>query len=764
MPVIVKGEGNLSSLIWLIGDAPGVTEEKNGVPFCGGSGYILNSILTDAGIDRKECYIDNVIRTRPYKNSFGSLYFDKLRKSPKPELIEAQKNLRTLVNLHKPNIVVALGEEALRALTDKIGIMSWRSSILECGDVKIIPTLHPSVVMKIYKHRPEMLFDLVRAKKESKSPNKSIPYSDNFICNPSFDCIMYNLEELRKREKITFDIETQMNQINCIGFGWSKQDAICVPIFYGKSNWWTKTQETMVILEIKRLLENPNIGFIAQNSQFDMTYLADLWGISVKNLYMDTMIAHHCVYPELPKSLAFMTSIYTNRNFYKDMGTTPDMLWKYNCLDCVATYECADEIEKELRDFNTYDFYMNHSHKLIMPLHDIMRMGIRIDIDKKQKVRDNLAGDKIRLQKKLNEAVGHEVNVNSPKQMQALLYDEMRFPVKKKRSTGKTTTDIQAIKELAKKYPNPMFDLILDIRHIGKLVSTYLDAPVDKDGRIRCSYKIHGTVTGRLASSESIYGSGTNLQNIPRGELIRSLFIPDDGKYLVEADYSQAEARVVAYIAQDKMLMDVFDEGGDVHTRNACMVFGKSRLEITKKERNLAKSLVHAANYGIGARTFGAMIGKTTSEAQDLLNQYFAMYPRIKIWHRDVEYELGKTRMLSNPFGRKRAFMNRWSKDLIREAMAFVPQSTVGDLLNKALVQVYNHLPDEWNILLQVHDSIVLQVPQTVVPQQLWKFLYTYMTVPIKIDNNVLKIPITIKCGKDWGTLKEIENIATKGD
>lgn len=778
MPPLVLGEGNRNAKIWLIGEAPGEQEEKQGRPFVGGSGSILEGMLQTVGIKRSEVYIDNVIQRRPPGNDFSIFYKDKGRKNQSEELLERHRQIKELISDYKPNVVVALGNEALRALTDKNQITHWRGSLLDCGGVKVVPTIHPAMVMRQYEYRPIVILDLQRAKKESLSPTFPPSYQDRFILNPTFEKVIETLKFLESQEYISFDIETGSEQILCIGFGWSKEDSICIPITYSGTSWWTAEEEFAIIKQVRLLFTNSRPKFIAQNAQFDLVYLADKWGVDIAkvNLWMDTMIAFHCVYPELKRGLSFLTSVYTNRHYYKDMPGTggPDVLWKYNCLDTVATYECAMEIRKEAEEFGTLTFYQENSHKLIKPLIQMQRRGVCIDLKKREAIDVCLSNDVDKMCKRLYTAVGYELNPNSPKQMKEFLYSELKLPPQYKKNVKKEevlTVDEDALEELFKKYNNPIFKLIEDIRKVRKILSTYIRAELEHDGRLKCSFiiggnmkdedgkeKAGGTETGRLSSRENVYGRGTNLQNIPRGPIVRSIFIPDRERIFINADLSQAEARVVAYLAREERLQNLFsDPTQDIHKRNAAMVFNKRVEEITENERQLAKTLVHAANYGIGARKFAKHIGRDASVARDLLNQYYSLYPSIKRWHLDVENQLGKTRIMRTPLGRARMFFGRWSQDLVREAIAYVPQSTVSDIINIGIINAFYALPPEWEILLQVHDSVLMQVPETTAPEQVVRFIKHYFEFPIEIGNKWLTIPVDIKRGYDWATMVKME-------
>lgn len=779
MSQLVLGEGNKNAKIWLIGEAPGKQEEEKGRPFVGGSGQVLDSILQEVGIKRSGVYIDNVIQQRPPNNDFSIFYKDKGKKSPCEELLERYSQLQELVSTYRPNVVVALGNEALRALTSKNQITHWRGSILGCRGVKVIPTIHPAMVMRQYEFRPVVVMDMHRVKKESLSPEFPTPYRDNFILNPTFDQVMSTLKFLESQEYVSFDIETsqELEQIICIGFGWSKEDSICIPIFYSGNSWWTAEEEVAIIQQVRKLFSNPHPKFIAQNAQFDMIYLADKWGVDLEkvNLWMDTMIAFHCVYPEFKRGLSFLTSVYTNRPYYKGMpnsGGGPDILWKYNCLDTVATYECAMEIRKEAEEFGTLRFYQNNSHKLIKPLIKMQRRGVKINVELRKKIDDTLTKDIDSMQERLNKTIGHELNPNSPKQMKEFLYDELKLPPQyKKNAQGKEviSADEDSLEELFKRFNNPIFKLIQDIRKVRKLLSTYIRAELEADGRMKCSFiiggnmkdedgkeKAGGTETGRLSSRENIYGRGTNLQNIPRGDIVRSIFIPDSGFIFINADLSQAEARAVAYLAREERLQNLFsDSKQDIHKRNAAMVFSKRVEEVTGEERQLAKTLVHAANYGIGARKFSKHIGKSEAEARELLNQYYALYPSIKRWHMEVEDRIGKTRILRTPLGRARMFFGRWGPDLVREAIAYVPQSTVSDIINMGIVEASDNLPPQWELLLQVHDSILMQVPEGTAMEQVVRFIRHYFEFPVEIEGRQMVIPVDIKWGYNWAKMEK---------
>lgn len=766
--MIVRGEGNPSSKVWLIGEAPGAKEDEIGKPFSGSSGMYLNGFLRSAGLSRENCYIDNVIQERPPKNDFGVFYENASCTKPKPILLEAHEVLKQKIRTHRPNVVVALGNEALYAITGDKGILKWRGSILNFDGVKIIPTIHPAMVMREPKFSPIVQVDFNRIAEQSKTPAFPRVYNDNFIINPSFEtCMEYLTKVLPSKKRLTFDIETipPLEQIMCIGFGWSKEDAICIPIFFGQSSWWTEAEEIAIIKSIQNLLSRTDIEFIAQNAQYDMTYLKDKWDVRC-TLYMDTMISFHCIYPEFRKSLAFITSLYSYRPYYKDdggQGNTPEQEWTYNCKDVCVTFEVAEEIEKEMKEYGTFDFYREHSNKLIEPLMYMQSRGILIDVDKRNKLSNELSAKISELQDRLNKAVGKEINVNSPKQIKELLYDDLGLPPiygwgkKDGQKARVLSTDEDAIEELQKRTNNPVLGIILEIRGLVKMLGTYVNAELESNNRICCSYKITGTETGRLSSTKSIYDRGTNLQNIPREASIRSMFISDPGYTLVNADLSQAEARIVAYIADEERMIQVFENHEDIHCINASIIFNVHPSKVSKEQRQAAKNRVHGANYGIGPARAAKLAGTSEAKAREDLNKYKSLYPMLEIWWRRVEEQMAKTRTMTNYFGRKRTFFGRWGQDMIREAIAYYPQSTVGDLLNYGIIRAWKNLPPQWELLANNHDAILMQVPDGTPNEHLSRWLKHYFEIPLEIHGRKFIIPMDIKTGKNWGEMKDIK-------
>lgn len=767
----VQAIGPPDARILIVGEAPGEQEDKEGQPFVGTAGRMLDTMLREAGTDRAECYITNVVNQRPPANNFEVFYDD----AGKPtELLRRNiERLHAEIAAVNPNIVVCLGNEALQAVTGKRGITKWRGSMHIVGGRKVIGTYHPAAIARMYSWRPVAVMDLTRAVDESRTPSAALT-ERNLAVGLTFEQLAERLQELSMlgpSERVAFDIETAAGQVTCIAFSHRRHDAVCVPFWWDGRSLWSEEQEVELWRLVVKTLGSP-ARKVVQNAGYDILFLRDKMGIEVTNLWMDTMLAHHAVYPELDKGLDFLCSMYTDQPYYKDGINAKDAtaFWRYNAMDACVTYEISEALEKELHEFGTYKFYFEYVHQLIYPLIEIGAAGIKIDEGLRETAIESYNEEIEAMQERLDTVAGHPLNVNSPKQMIKFLYEELpnarQMKSRKKRGSDEykesETTDAATIEKLNRAAPHEAYELILGIRERKKILSTYLEAVVDDDGRMRTSYNIAGTRTGRLSSRDTIYGTGLNIQNVPAG-ISRRLFTADDGNIFIQADLSQAEARVVAYLAEDQRLIRVFQEGGDIHRKNASIIFSKTEEEVTPTERQLAKKIVHASNYGMGPRRFREVVAEESgieiseAEAKRLLNLYLTQFHGIPRWHLAVQSQIRKNRTLRTPLGRKRMFFGYLGDDLFKEAYAFVPQSTVSDHLNQSLLRLYERFRTApgigARIVMQVHDALIVECLKgkeaTVIDMMKYE-----MERHIMINSMECYIPADFKVGPNWDELK----------
>lgn len=779
--VRVEGKGNGYAKLMIVGEAPGRNEAIQGEPFVGQSGEFLDGVLGELGISRSEIYITNVVKVRPPDNSLKEL------KSIGRTIEEFVPELWNEVKAVKPNCILALGNLALSTLTGKTGILHYRGSILPASGslTKVVGSVHPANFLRSrgeggldYKYRVIFKYDLKRAYLESLEAEYKIPQRLIRICKSSLD--LYNwITQHRSRglRRVAVDIETSKCIPNCIGLAFDKNSAMSVPL-YDLQGYYTKhgtgprdiNQIWRLLIE---LLGDPEIEVIGQNFKFDHEKLLAPLGINVANVYGDTMLLAHCIHPELPKSLEFLTSIYTREPFYKFEGKefnikkdSVEVLYKYNAKDACVTIEIHEKmlaICEEMgidHSINQPFSYFDH----IMPLHkfymDLERVGIKYDFVAQEKLSSDyrakesvmvkrfefLTGytvvsseeqKEIRKQEKKKIYVGPKhINFNSPAQLADLLH-ELGFPIRA--DTGEDTLVALLGNHAKTENLKEILGLIIDIRKIRKTISTYIDASPDYDGRIRSNYRIVGTETGR--SSTSIlqppvrphkigHAAHTLTKHGDIGPEIRSLYITDEGFCFMEADLSQAEPRIVANLSNDDETLRLFDSGQDFHSLTASWLFSLPIDDVLyDKEhkgggiRFVGKTVRNGGNYDMakgrvmvevntGARKFHIPMSVNEKEAGVLLSKFHQYTPKIRgVFHEDIKRALKDfDRTLVNPFGRPRKFLARWGGDLFREAFAQIPQSTVRDQVIRAGISLRKRFP-EISIVIESHDALVALVP-----------------------------------------------------
>ena len=369
----IVASGPRDARIAIVGEAPGEDEERLGELFVGASGRLLTEMLAGAGIARRSCYVTNVVRERPPGDDFWDRYYaDKRGTVPTEALVEAQVRVRAEIAAVAPNVTIALGEEALRALTGRRGIMKWRGSVLDTSLGKVVPTVEPETVQKKYELRCIAEMDLRRAARESTS-RESPPLGLVLVVDPTGEQVLEWLGRVRGGSApVAFDIETLGATVRCIALARDEHEALCIPFVSCRapargpaaaktlltmpadtafSSHWDAATELDILKELARVLEDPAIPLIAQNFPFDAAMLCREFGIVPTALWMDTMVAQHCCYCELPKSLAFLCSVYTRIPFYKDHDASSDLdEWRYNAMDAVATWQVAQALSREMKE------------------------------------------------------------------------------------------------------------------------------------------------------------------------------------------------------------------------------------------------------------------------------------------------------------------------------------------------------------------------------------------------------------------------------
>lgn len=755
--MLVPSEGNPQSKLWFIGEAPGREEEMQHKLFVGGAGRTLDSLLGEAGITRTHCYLDNVMQIRPPANNFKVFYNGK---KPTDALTLNWHRIRNDIKQHKPNIVVPLGNEPMMAVLGNKGVGHWRGSVLWSEELgcKVMPTYHPSYIMRgNWSDRPIVVMDLMRALKESATPTHT-PTERKLIVPEGIDECLHYIKEAEQTDLLAFDLETLIGVgwITAYGFSHKPNEGVSIRL-EGRTD-----TELIILLRAIAALQDTNIPKVAHNAQFDIPFMSYFYHIQTRNLWMDTLAAHHCVYPQLLKSLDLCTSIYTDQPYYKHwakVGCHDHKYYEYNAMDACVTRELVKPITEDLNESGLFEIYQRYDNALMIPLFDMQTDGINIDEEGKNRLVKAMEAEEKELQIEIDKIVGHPLNLNSSPQKCKYLYEELGHP--KQFKAGALTSNIEAITKLSIKFPNPVFDKMIKASHIHKLLSNWLSAPLAK-GRMHTSYLIGNTKTWRLASSKSAIGSGTNFQNVPPA--CRFIYIPDSSEYVfIDTDLRQAEFREVAYQAEQQNLIDIFaDPTRDVFDEMTDWRIHCGLENVPKTERDKTKRTVHAGNYGMGEQRYVAIVGVVLSEARQLRALYKQTFPNIfSVFQAEVRDELYKTRTLSTFFGRKHTFLGIIDS-ILEDAYAFVPQSTIGDLLNQILIRIYyeSKLRDlPFKLRLQVHDSMVTQVPKKRVDDYL-ELQAKCFDFPITVKYKTFVIPYSTDIKLNWSEVvnSKIEN------
>ena len=810
----VPGEGPSDAKIALVGEAPGAEEERLGRPFVGPTGKIIDQLLKECGLDRREVYITNVVKLRPPANNIRLL--GELGKSIDDFLPQLFSELNSI----KPNVVVGFGNTALSALTGNRGIEKWRGSILQTlQGHKFIPTIHPASLlhaeadgkMRSWRDLVFIRWDIERAIRESKTKAINLPPRDLRVATNSLDVFRF-FDDHSSSKRVAVDIETYKTIPLCIAFAFDSYSAISIPLFDIPGPRPIKlgqTEKAHIWKAVSEILYDPKIMKIGQNFKFDQGQLEHCINgtfptkLNIRGFFFDTMLAFKTLYPELPNSLQFICSVLTDEPFYKDEGREynpakddPKRLLLYNAKDAVVTYECYQRELEELRERKLDEFFFTK----VMPLHqlyyDIEHRGILRDDSIKAKLEKKYRERQEELSDARFVMIGKEINVNSPKQVSQLIYNDLNMP-KRMKGTSEIALDALLRNTAKNKEKQRIIENILEERKVRKTIGTYINAKTHPDRRIHTGCRIM-LETGRTSTSvlkppvttESL---GMALQTLEKhgdmGEDLRSMFIPSPGYVFIEPDLSQAEARVVALLARDERLQKFFEYGIDIHSTTASWISINSpdaeleefygaeeersrqlaelinrilKSRISESDRQLGKKFRHAGHYNMGAAMASLQAGIPEAKAKVILDKFHSTNPNIKqVFHAEIQSALKENnRVLTNPFGRQRIFMNKWGEELFKEAYSQIPQSTVSDQTKFAMLRLSTRVPG-LRILLESHDSFLVEVKIADV-DKLIPIIKEELEQPIDFSKCTLPrgeliIPCEVKIGKNnWRDMEKV--------
>lgn len=602
---------------------------------------------------------------------------------------------------------------------------------------------------------------------------KSIDNSRYFLIQKEDD--LKSIIKKIKNEKIkfiAFDTETTgfdlyKDEIIGVSFSFLENEAYYVSLI-------NRENKNNLLQILKNLIEDDEIFIIGHNIKFDYKVLYK-YNIQMKNIYFDTMIAGKLFLGDAGKvNLDYLAEKYLRYKtiHYDEVVKDKNLNLSNYPLEKVKDYSCEDadicfKLYNKFKDLID-NYKLNYLfYEIEMPLIKILAHmeinGILIDeeyfIEKKKVIEEHLSN----LEKEIYQIAGEEFTINSPKQLQYILFQKLGLPPIKKGKTG-FSTDEDVLEDLKTLHILP--SKIIEWRKLSKLYSTYI-LPLlnlkDKENRIHTNYNQVFVATGRLSSNDP------NLQNIPVYDdydiNIRRGFISKKDFSLLSADYSQIELRVLAHFSKDKNLVEAFNKGADIHKWTASIIFNKKIDEITSKERNIAKTINFGVIYGLSPFGLSQQLKISRGEASNFINKYFSEFNNLKKYEEELVNFVRENGYTYTLFGRRRYIPELKSNNKIdqqtgaRIALNTQIQGTAAEIMKLAMIKVYNYIENNYKnkayLLLQIHDEIILEISDSIIDQVTKNIKEIMENISSLLPNFNVPLKVNVSAGKRWNELKD---------
>lgn len=583
------------------------------------------------------------------------------------------------------------------------------------------------------------------------------------------------LGKLEQAQTVGLDTETtSLNameaQLVGISIAFKAGEAVYIPLGHSATAAPEQLDLQNVLGRLKPLLESETLKKTGQNLKYDQHIFAN-YGIALKGIAGDAMLASYIVESHLghgldelaERWLALPTITYESlcgkgakQISFADVAL--EQATEYACQDADFALRIEGRLKQQM-DAKQLEMYQNMELPVVQVLFEMERNGVLIDKNELARQSHELGSRLIGLEKQAYQTAGQTFNLNSPKQLQEILFDKMGIPTKglKKTASGGISTNEAVLEQLALDYPLPK--IILENRSLAKLKSTYTDKLPEMinpaTGRVHTTYAQAVAITGRLASNNP------NLQNIPirtpEGRRVRRAFTAPQGAQIVSADYSQIELRIMAHLSGDKTLLEAFKNGGDVHRRTAAEVFGVPPESVNPEQRRYAKTINFGLIYGMGQYGLAKSLGIDNLSAKNFIDRYFARYPGVAEYMQRTKEQAAQQGYVETLFGRRlylpdiRAANANRRAGAERAAINAPMQGTASDLIKRAMVAVSHWLRSEGlqsRLIMQVHDELVLEV----VNSELDLVRGKLPQIMAKVDGGLLAVPLVAEVGngEDW--------------
>lgn len=801
---------NLGNKLAIIGDAPGEKEMFMKQPFIGANGNLLNAVLQSLQIPRSGCFVGNLCQVQPPRNDFAAFSRDTM------EVQHGMAQLKRDLERFNPNAVLLLGTWAVRYAgidlriptekktdDDQFTIYAFRGTIFECNDLsspffgrKCIATLHPSMLQvgKSPEKLPLFKHDVTRGWEQSKFPGLRLPQRQldvDLTCSE----ICRRLDAIEDGTLVSLDIEGGVKSITCISFALHENAGFIV-------NWldFSTDEKVRLLRSVGRVLCNERIPKVLQNALYENFVLPYVLKMPVRGVIHDTMLSGWETFPELPKGLGTQASIWTEEPYYKFERKVHDKRVHYQY--CIKDSCVTKEINLRHSEFmsDAAKAHYNFNVSLLPALSYMQLKGFRYN--------QELAADKLaevqleqsEIALRMKTIAGRVVNPNCSQGKNSLvniLYNELGFEPQYKKEAGRKTNtktaDVEALLRLVKTDTSGLIYHILKWRQLDG-VRKQLEITCDPDGRVRCSYNLVGTDTGRMTCYESPTESGTNLQTITAK--LRCLYRADIGKVLLKCDLAGADGWTVAAhsnrLGDSTMLTDYLH--GIKPARVIAAMRQDSRtsqlpyeqLKTFISEMSIppwlyftCKRVQHGSNYGLGKITMSSVILKdswkmegepifvTAADCAALQDLYLnGRYRGVAKWQQWVTRQLFDSRQLSCASGHVRTFfgplgfIDKPNVETWKAALSHEPQANTTFAVNRVLYNLW-HDTTNWDSrgcliiepLHQVHDEIVMQVDESKLEWALNK-VRQWFSNPLRIAEQEITIPFEGGYGPSWGEAK----------
>ncbi|MBI4718895.1 MAG: DNA polymerase I [Planctomycetes bacterium] len=578
--------------------------------------------------------------------------------------------------------------------------------------------------------------------------------------------------QLARQPAFAFDTETTaLNPVQAdlvgMSFAWRRGEAYYLPVL---GTGGALLPRDLVVGTLRPILENPAVAKVGQNMKYDIVVLRQC-GIEVAGLAFDTLLASFLLDPlRSSHSLDSLAKTHLNHEMIPitdligkgQHQTTMDNVetsraCEYAAEDADYTWRLKELLEPRMAGSPVERLFRETEMPLVQVLAEMEHNGIALDPALLRTLGASIATRVDELTHEIHRAAGHAFNVDSPKQLAAVLFDELQLGVVRQTKTGRST-DADTLETLAAQTDHLIPRLVLEYRELAKLKNTYVDTLprmiCRRTGRIHASFHQTGAVTGRLSSSDP------NLQNIPirtdLGRRIREAFVAGDAdQVLLTADYSQVELRLLAHFCKDQALCEAFRGGQDIHRAVAAQVNGVSADEVTPQQRSAAKAVNFGIIYGQSAFGLARSLGIPVSEARQFIDTYFRRYPGIRAFIDRCVTDARRTGYAETILGRRRPIEELRSRNRgqvsfgERIAVNTVVQGSAADLIKRAMIDIHREIKTgrlPARMLIQVHDELVLEVPRTAVED-------TAKVVREKMEKAMtLEVPIIadVHWGRTW--------------